>query len=355
MFHLVLNGHAASVRPLPPLQVERLNKLVFAALVRNPFTGESQDPRATFAQLDEDGSGTVDRDEFREGLRTCGLELSEEETDLVWGALDVDGDGDLSADEICAVRTPARPRKGGGWRARRAARITRYGRCVGAGRGVQEDPGEGEGDPQRPPRAPPRRHVPRVRIPRICQFAAHNLRVVQVMPRLLHHALAPLVGGGCARVRVDLQKDFMDTPAAQEKRWLKRFADDLVKDLQGILPVKCPPTPHTPFLSATVCSLPRLWTPKRRPRRRRRCRRGVARARALSSGAKVLDLAACAAAEEGERLTSAGDARTRLCYHPDVAEGACHASHLAFKTEEVRPRPQAGHGAFVHCRRDVSN
>jgi len=159
------------------------------------------------------------------------------------------------------------------------------------------------------------------------------------MPRLLHHALAPLVGGGCARVRVDLQKDFMDTPAAQEKRWLKRFGDDLVKDLQGILPVKCPPTPHPHFLSATVCSLPRLWAPKCRPRRcRRRRPRGVARARALSRGAKVLDLAACAAAEEGERLTTAGDARTRMCYHPDVAEWACHASHLAVKTEEVCPR-----------------
>ena len=44
------------------------------------------------------------QEEFRKGMKVCGVDLNDEETDVVWGAMDVDGDGDLTAEEICTVR-----------------------------------------------------------------------------------------------------------------------------------------------------------------------------------------------------------------------------------------------------------
>lgn len=49
---------------------------VFRALCTDPTTGLPVDPRAIFMRLDTDGGGTVDIDEFRNGIEACGCELS---------------------------------------------------------------------------------------------------------------------------------------------------------------------------------------------------------------------------------------------------------------------------------------
>ncbi len=59
-------------------------------------------PESVFEMMDEDGNGRVDKDEFVEGLKVCGLDLPAEETDLLWDFLDDDGGGDLDMHEMCS-------------------------------------------------------------------------------------------------------------------------------------------------------------------------------------------------------------------------------------------------------------
>ncbi len=48
-------------------------------LFRDPKTGKPRDPLAIFQALDEDGSGSVDTQEFERGLISCGLSLNEDD------------------------------------------------------------------------------------------------------------------------------------------------------------------------------------------------------------------------------------------------------------------------------------
>ena len=57
---------------------------VFRALCTDPTTGLPVDPRAIFMRLDTDGGGTVDIDEFRNGIEACGCELSKGILDLIY-------------------------------------------------------------------------------------------------------------------------------------------------------------------------------------------------------------------------------------------------------------------------------
>jgi len=76
-------------------QLYRLTDLVFNALCHDPETGLPIDPRVIFRRLDTDGGGTVDVDEFRNGLLVCGCSLTDDELQLVWEEIDgADGDSD---------------------------------------------------------------------------------------------------------------------------------------------------------------------------------------------------------------------------------------------------------------------
>lgn len=49
-----------------------------------------------FNKFDKDGSMSVSRNEFRYGIKELGINLSEEELDLLIHDLDVDGDGEIN-------------------------------------------------------------------------------------------------------------------------------------------------------------------------------------------------------------------------------------------------------------------
>ncbi|XP_019620314.1 PREDICTED: leucine-rich repeat-containing protein 74B-like isoform X2 [Branchiostoma belcheri] len=53
-----------------------------------------------FRAMDEDGSMTVSREEFRVGIRNTGIELEDEELDVLIDYLDKDGDGDIDYEEL---------------------------------------------------------------------------------------------------------------------------------------------------------------------------------------------------------------------------------------------------------------
>ena len=56
-----------------------------------------------FRQLDADGSGTVTREEFLEGCKSVGFELSRVQAELVFSQLDADGSGRVNPDDLDAA------------------------------------------------------------------------------------------------------------------------------------------------------------------------------------------------------------------------------------------------------------
>ena len=55
--------------------------------------------------MDDDGSRTLNQEEFSKGIRETGLELVEEEEKLLFEKFDVDGSGTINIDEfLIAVR-----------------------------------------------------------------------------------------------------------------------------------------------------------------------------------------------------------------------------------------------------------
>jgi hypothetical protein len=61
---------------------------------------KAKDIHAVFRKFDLDGSGTVDYDEFRSGLRSLGIKLSDKDFGDMMGALDNDHDGEINYDEL---------------------------------------------------------------------------------------------------------------------------------------------------------------------------------------------------------------------------------------------------------------
>ncbi|XP_008208878.1 calcyphosin-like protein isoform X2 [Nasonia vitripennis] len=60
-----------------------------------------------FRRMDEDGNKQLSQDELSEGLKECGLELSDEEITEMFNKLDADGSGGVNIEEfIVAVRPP---------------------------------------------------------------------------------------------------------------------------------------------------------------------------------------------------------------------------------------------------------
>ncbi|CAC5411343.1 unnamed protein product [Mytilus coruscus] len=53
-----------------------------------------------FSRFDEDGSNSVDYDEFRQGIRDEGIPLSSEQVDHLIKYIDIDGDGDIDFSEL---------------------------------------------------------------------------------------------------------------------------------------------------------------------------------------------------------------------------------------------------------------
>jgi len=128
--------------------------------------------------IDADGSGRVDEKEFALGLELCGLDVSEEDLELLWKHLDDDGGGDLDVEEMCA-------------------KLEELHKSI----------------------------------------AAHEQKQASIMPRLITSKIQPLLYGGTARKRVDVMKDFQDTPEKQEERWLIKFGKDVLEDLHGVCPI----------------------------------------------------------------------------------------------------------------------
>ena len=79
------------------LAVQGLSSQVRAAL---KAAVAKSNTKAVFAAFDEDGGGTIDKEEFRKGLQKIGVQMSESEIDLVWPFFDMDGSGDISLKEF---------------------------------------------------------------------------------------------------------------------------------------------------------------------------------------------------------------------------------------------------------------
>jgi hypothetical protein len=66
--------------------------------------------RDVFLNMDHDGGGSIDIDEFRQGLMHLGIELQEEEVAGVFSMIDTSGDGDVSLREfMAALAKPLKP------------------------------------------------------------------------------------------------------------------------------------------------------------------------------------------------------------------------------------------------------
>jgi len=128
--------------------------------------------------IDADGSGKVDKSEFALGLELCGLDLVEEDVNLLWDHLDEDGGGDLDVLEMCSKLEELHKK-----------------------------------------------------------IAEHEKKSANVMPRLLATKVQPLLYEKTYRNRIDVMKDFQDTAEQQEERWLIKFGKDVLQDLHGVCPI----------------------------------------------------------------------------------------------------------------------
>ena len=142
------------------------------------FSKSHRSPEMTFNMIDADGSGRVDKGEFSLGLELCGLELEEEDIDLMWNYLDDDGGGDLDVSEMCQKLDTLHK-----------------------------------------------------------QVAQHEEKQASKMPRLISNRLKAAIYGETYRMRVDIMKDFQDTVEQQEERWLVKFGKDVLTDLHGVCPI----------------------------------------------------------------------------------------------------------------------
>ena len=59
--------------------------------------------REMFRAMDTDNSGSLDKDELKEGLRSIGINLSNGDFNSIWRKVDADGGGDISYKEFAGA------------------------------------------------------------------------------------------------------------------------------------------------------------------------------------------------------------------------------------------------------------
>lgn len=70
------------------------------------YTINGNDWSQLFRQADSDGNGCLDSDEFRSMVRRCGIaHITNVELDVLYNAIDVDGSGDITAEEFVSFLT----------------------------------------------------------------------------------------------------------------------------------------------------------------------------------------------------------------------------------------------------------
>lgn len=82
------------------LVVEELRQKIFSMADEQDLADKKEFISRLFAEIDEDGSGTLDSDEFRELLRSVHLTYSDYRYRLLFAAVDTSGNGLVSEDEL---------------------------------------------------------------------------------------------------------------------------------------------------------------------------------------------------------------------------------------------------------------
>ena len=59
--------------------------------------------KSVFTAIDVDGSGRLDRFEFKDALLQMGVEMTDDECKALFDAMDANRDGGVSSDEFCTV------------------------------------------------------------------------------------------------------------------------------------------------------------------------------------------------------------------------------------------------------------
>ncbi|KAF8652900.1 hypothetical protein AX16_004088 [Volvariella volvacea WC 439] len=68
-----------------------------------PKPGDSNDLREAFKLFDKDGNGKISKSELKDMLHTMGEKVNDEELDLMISELDEDGNGEISFEEFVKV------------------------------------------------------------------------------------------------------------------------------------------------------------------------------------------------------------------------------------------------------------
>lgn len=80
------------------------NKLLFTSLHSSQLdkimSGSFHEINKTFREIDDNGDGTLQPEEFRKALSTHGMKLNDNKFDILWKEFDVDGDGSITYKEF---------------------------------------------------------------------------------------------------------------------------------------------------------------------------------------------------------------------------------------------------------------
>ncbi len=94
----VSEGEAAEKK----LPAETTAELEAKVKAENGGREDDEQLRRIFEELDEDGSGELDRDEVRSMVTQLGMDASEKDVDAAMSAMDADGGGTVDFEEFCA-------------------------------------------------------------------------------------------------------------------------------------------------------------------------------------------------------------------------------------------------------------
>ena len=86
---------AANNRSSANAALQYVTSKIRAVIKKSPSSVEN-----IFAQLDKNKSGDIDKEEFFQGCKELGVEISRRELDLVWPVFDIDGNGSLNIGEF---------------------------------------------------------------------------------------------------------------------------------------------------------------------------------------------------------------------------------------------------------------